>query len=293
MPGLIHNFVLMLLRHEVMPNPMKIALEKGFVFRTKPTDKHVKKFNVSLHEFQDWSVFHYGDPKDGEPILYFCHGGGFVAGMFKSYYDAIGPLYKALGHPIVVPDYPMPGEVDAMTMRNWVLNHFKFVRAEYPNSKIIVAGDSAGANMALALAQDLKAKAPEMIDTLYSLYGWLDLTRQEEDFPDNKEEVLLRGDLTPDAAARFHADIPAADPRISPLFGDLGQLPPMRIITAAKDMLYAESIELDRRLTELGAGHSYKCYDKYAHDFWLLPTPDGRRGLKEMAAMMREDFASF
>jgi len=197
-----------------------------------------------------------------------------------------------LGFPIIAADYPMPNDVDALTMRKWAEDHFRAVHKKYSNSKIILAGDSAGANMALALAQQLGEKAPNMIDVLYSLYGWLDLSRERSDYPDNYEEVLLDSELTPDAAARFYGDIDAKDPRISPLFGDMDHLPLVRIITADKDMLHEDSLELDQRLKAAGKNVSYKCYEKYAHDFWLLPTPDGRRALRELAAMMRADVVS-
>jgi len=270
---------------------MKIALEKGFVFRSAPTEKHIKKFDVSSHEFEDWKVLHYGTPKDGDPILYYLHGGGFVAGMFKNYYDNIGPLSKELGFPVIVPDYKMPEEVDAKVMQASIMAHFEQVRADYPNSKILVGGDSAGAHAALVLAQMLGAEAPQMIDALYLLYGWFDLTRQEADYPNNYEEVLLSAELTPQAANRFRGDIPADDPRISPIFGTIDQLPRVQMITGDKDMLFAESLMLDERLAAAGADYSHFVHKGYAHDFWLLPSPDGRRAMREMAAMMRGDAA--
>ena len=290
MPSLIHKFVLSLLRRGVIPNAMKKALLKGYVFRQAPTDTYCKKYDVSLSEFQEWPVLTYGQPKDGDPILYYCHGGGYVAGMFKSYYDAIGPLYKALKLPIIVPDYPMPFEVDALSMRRWVSEHLASIKQTYPNSPIVLGGDSAGANMALALAQGLGKGASSDLKSLYLLFGWLDLRRGPEDYPDNYEEVILDPALTPKASERFRGDLPADDPRISPILGDLSHLPPVRIVTGDKDMLHDDSIELERRLTELGKDPVLTNYPGYSHDFWLLPTPDGRRSLKNIARSIRADF---
>ena len=289
MPGFIHNFVLSLFRSGVIPNAMQKAVDDEFVFRQRPTDKHREEFDLTSEKFQDYFVHTYGKPKDGEPVLYFCHGGGFVAGMFKSYYDAIGPLYKALGFPVIVPDYPMPNEVDALTMRKWALAHFKKVRADYPKSPIIVGGDSAGANMALALAQELGVRAKDDIMALYILYGWLDLSRKEEEFPNNKEEVFLDAAYIPKTSDRFRGDLAADDPRISPLFGDMSNLPLTRVISADKDMLYAESLALDLRLKQNDCAYTHNVHYGYGHDFWLLPTPDGRRAMKEMARMMKGD----
>ncbi len=283
MPSLIHNIVLAVVRAELIPNAMKIALEKDFVFRRPPTDKYVQKFDVSTELFRDYPVYSYGRPLDGQPLLYFCHGGGFLAGMFKAYFDTLGPLSKSLNYPMIVPDYPMPREVTALQMREWVLAHFKKTRSQYPNSDIIVGGDSAGANMALALAQDLGSSAKADIAQLYLLYGWYDLTRAESDYPQNKEEVLLRSDGIVLATDRFRGDLSAEDPRISPLFGSLTDLPPIHMISADKDMLYAESQALEAALIENQQTVSHFTYKNYAHDFWLLPSPDGRKALRAMA----------
>ncbi len=289
MPGFIHNFVLSAIRWGLVPNPMQKAVDGGFVFRQEPTNKHRKKFNITTETFQDHSVHIYGIPKDGDPILYFCHGGGFVSGMFKSYYDTLGSLYRAVGCPVIAPDYPMPIETDAVSMRVWVLAHFKTIRKAYPNSAIIMGGDSAGANMALRIAQELGTSAKKDITALYILYGWLDLTRREANYPNHKEEVLLDATYMDRVTDRFRGDISADDPRISPLFGDMGDLPPVRIIAGDKDMLFAESLALIMRLRDEGHDFTHKIYNGYAHDFWLLPTPDGRRALREMAEMMYVD----
>ena len=287
MPSIAHNIVLWAFRRGFVPNPMQIALEKGFVFRKPPDDKHVEKFDVSVSSFQEFPLYTYGKPADGDPILYFGHGGGYLAGMFKAYFDGIGALYRALGFPIIVPDYPMPVETDALTTRQWTLDHFKSVRAEFPKSPIIVGGDSAGANLTLALAQDLGSDAKHDIHALFMLFGWFDLTRAEANFPVNKEEVLLSPDGIFGAAERFRGVMSATDPRISPIFGKFEDLPKIYMISGDKDMLFADSQDLEAKLKELGHPYSHFTHKGYAHDIWLLPSPDGRRALKHIATTMQ------
>ena len=289
MPGIIHNLILTAYRTGLVPNPMKKALETGRVIRQRPSKKHVEKIGVQTDEFDGSRVHTYGTPKDGDPILYFCHGGGFLIGMIHPYFDFIGWMQKAADLPAIVPDYPMPVETNAEGMQAWVNAHFRSVLRQYPNSPIILAGDSAGAHMALRLTQELASNERKSIAGLYSLFGWLDLTREQADYPDNKEEVLLRADVIGEAIDRFRGDIPAGDPRISPLFGDLSDLPPTRIITGDKDMLHAESIALNARLREAEIDPKYKVYQGYAHDFIMFPSPDGKRGIREIAAMMKTD----
>lgn len=287
MAGIVHNIALAAFRHGLVPNPMAKALEKGFVFRTKPTQKMNAKYDLSATEFEASAVYTYGAPKDGEPLLYYGHGGGYLAGMFASYFDAIGRLYKALGMPVIAPDYPMPPDVDAARTREWTLAHFRKVLADYPNSPIIVAGDSAGANLALALVQELKPKERKRISGLFMLYSWLDLTRTTADYPVHKAEVLLDAELVPEAAKRFAGDIDLGSATVSPMFGDLKGLPDVYIVTADLDMLYQDSIDFRAKAEAAGNAVHWTEHKNYAHDFWLLPTPDGQRALKDMAADMK------
>ncbi|NNE57946.1 MAG: alpha/beta hydrolase [Hellea sp.] len=296
MPSLIHKFILAVYRTGLVPNPMKMALENGRVIRQHPKEKQQKKYKIATDKFQDFRVHSYGVPKDGEPILYFCHGGGFLIGMIEPYFDMIGNLQKELEFPAIAPDYPMPTETDAIGMQAWIKAHFKATQAAFPNSKFIIAGDSAGAHMALRLAQQLSEEdrdpAIANIVGLYIMFGWLDLSRTESDYPHNKEEVLLEACVIGGAIDRFRGDIASNDARISPLFGSLNDLPPVRIVSGGKDMLYEESIALEKRLNEIGESLIHKKFSAYAHDFIMFPSSDARKGIRDIAEMMRADVAS-
>ncbi len=291
MPSFTHNLILTAYRMGLVPNPMKKALDTGRVIRQRPSDKHVKKFDLRTEQFEGSPVYNYGVPNDGDPILYYCHGGGYVIGMLEPYFDLTGNLYKALQFPVIVPEYPMPLEIDALSMRQWVLNHFNSVLENYPKSPIILAGDSAGANMALALAQELPKNRRKSIAGLYMLFSWLDLRRGEADYPEHKEEVLLHREYMEGVTDRFRGDLAAADPRISPIFGALDQLPPMRIISADRDMLYEDSTELDRLMSAGNYPYTHHTYEGYGHDFWMFPSSDGRKAISKITANMKEDVA--
>ena len=175
---------------------------------------------------------------------------------------------------------------------SWTLAHFRNVLDSYPNSPIIVAGDSAGSNLTVALAQGLNADERARINALFVLYAWLDLTRVEADYPNNKEEVLLRADLIPLASERFAGDTPLDDPMISPLYGEVGNLPHIHVITGDKDMLHQDSLDFLKRVKNKGGSIDVTNHTGYGHDFWLFPTPDGARETRNMAALMKASLQS-
>jgi len=181
----------------------------------------------------------------------------------------------------------MPLETDAQGMRDWTLAHFLQLRQDFPDSPIILAGDSAGANLILALTQALSQTDRANVPSVFLLYGWFNLDRISQDYPVNKEEVLLSADLIPKTAIRFAGDMPLNDPSISPIFGKLNDLPELHIVSADKDMLYQDSIDLEQKATDAGVKVQHTTHYGYGHDFWLFPTPDGNKAVKALAEDMK------
>lgn len=256
---------------------------KNRVGRQKPSEKQVKRYGISASEYEDWTVYNFGALKDGQPILYYCHGGGFIFGMFDTYYDAIGKLAREAGMSAIAPDYPMPPEVDMPTMRKWAVSHFKHIARTYPNSPIIVAGDSAGANYALRLAQTLPKTVRKKVAHLFLLYPWTNLSRDPDDYTVHSEEALLFNEGLPDAAARFAGGKPVDHPAVSPVFGEMGDLPRTSVYSGDKDMLFPDAVELANKLSQAGALEAHNVAVGYAHDYWIFPSPDGKKALKELA----------
>ena len=212
MPGLIHNLTLMAVRHGLVPDPLKKAYETQTVLRTQPSAKLAKKYHIQDTMFGHQNIYTFGSPQNGKPILYYGHGGAFVTGMFESYFMALGRLYQNLKMPVIAPDYPMPLETDARDMREWALAHFRQVIQDFPDSPLIISGDSAGANLVLALTQDLSTTERARVQAIFALYGWFNLERVSQDYPNHKEEVLLSADLLPKSALRFAGGLPLSDP---------------------------------------------------------------------------------
>jgi len=192
MPGLLHNLTIAIARRFPIPDPMALGLEQNIVIRQAPTARQIKKHELTKFNFQGSDVFHFGKPINGEPLLYFCHGGGFITGLFKEYFDGIGRLRKKLDLPIICADYPMPPETDAQGLLDFNLACFRHVRETYPDSPVIISGDSAGGHMTMTLTQALSKEEREAVPAIFPLFAVVDMRRDQDDEPFEKEEVLLK-----------------------------------------------------------------------------------------------------
>lgn len=288
MPGLIHRSVIGLIRKFPLPDPMELGLKENIVIRQDPTNSQLKKHNITVETFRDRPVFVYGQPVNGEPILYFCHGGGFVTGMFKQYFDAVGRLYKKLGHPVMCADYPMPPETSAKGLLDFNLACFRDMRERYPESPVLIAGDSAGGHMTMTLTQALSKQERQAVSAIFPLFPAVDMRRENNDQPFEKEEVLLHKKNMEGVRNRFVGDLDNADPVVSPICGELTGLPPVHIYSADKDPLHVDSVDLEAALKKNGQPHSHHVFKGYGHDFILFfPTPDGLKGLSRVTEHMR------
>ncbi len=288
MVGLIHRTSVALAK-KFLPDPMALGLKENIVIRQKPTDGQRKKHNITVEAFQDRPVFVFDQPKNGEPLLYFCHGGGFITGMLKEYYDAVARLQKKIGIPVICADYPMPPETDAQGLLDFNLACFRNVRENYPDSPIIISGDSAGGHMTMTLTQALSKKERKAVSAIFPLFAVADMSREDDGQPYHKEEALLKKKNMPGVRDRFIGTFDKKDPIISPLYGELTDLPPVHIYSADKDPLYQDSLDLEAAFKANGQAHTHHIFQGYGHDFILFfPTPDGARGLAKLASHMRE-----
>lgn len=293
MPGLIHNLAIAFLRKFPLPDPIGMGLKDNSVIRQAPSEKQIRKGEIVISDFNGSAIYQFGQPVNGEPVLYFCHGGGFVTGMFKQYYDAMMRLRKEIGTPIICPDYPMPPETDARGVVDFTLAHFRSFRKQYPDSPIIISGDSAGGHLTLTLTQALSPEERKAVSAIFPLFPVTDMRRSPLDIEFCKEEVLLYQDVMEGVGHRFVGEFDKADPIVSPICGELSGLPPVHLYSADKDPLYLDSKDLEAAMKISGQDHTHHVFEGFGHDFILFfPTPDGVKGLRRVARHMKASFVT-
>ena len=143
-------------------------------------------------------------------------------------------------------------------------------------SDIIIFGDSAGGNLAVALALHLRDKGLPQPAALILLSPWADFehkdgTSRTENF--TKDKVL--GEGTPFAphlrkTPPYAGSLPLDDPRLSPIHADLSGLPPMLIQTGGYDLLLTENEQLAEKAKADGTSVTFTVYPEMPHVFPLV-----------------------
>ncbi|HJV27637.1 MAG TPA: alpha/beta hydrolase [Aromatoleum sp.] len=191
------------------------------------------------------------------PVTVFFHGGGFVSCGLDTH-DTLCRYLAARSGSLVVsvdyrlaPEHRFPAPVDdAVAAVRWVHDHADEIGAEA--TRIVVAGDSAGGNLAAAAAKVLRDGGPAICHQLL-LYPVIDSACDSASFRELAQAPMLTAEMMrwfwrhylPDAAA-------GNDPRASLLNGNLAGLPPAIVITAEEDPLRDEGEAYARAMEDAG-----------------------------------------
>ena len=199
------------------------------------------------------------------------HGGAYVLGLNGLQFSMMTELSDTTGAVIILPDYPLPPERFAEDIIDWAAAHFDAVVTEYGSENIMLGGDSAGANLALALCQTIPDIAT---DRLILISPWVDLDMANMDADTPNSELLLDPVSLRRAGHRYAGNRKPADPLISPINANLTKMPPMTIITGEMDLLHSDIAQFAALAKAAGVRRKYAVYGEYGHYWMFYPTPD-------------------
>lgn len=170
---------------------------------------------------------------ENREVVLQLHGGGYIGKIRNAYRDFAVLYAKMSGKRAVLsvdyrvaPENPYPAALeDACAAYEWLLE------MGCASDKIIIAGDSAGGGLALALCLYLKDKKKPLPKKLVLMSPWTDLAATGDSYETNFEKDPLFGNTTDSMIYNnaYYGDNDPKLPYISPLYGDYEGLPPMQI----------------------------------------------------------------
>lgn len=218
------------------------------------------------------------------PVCVYFHGGGYIAGSLNSHRDMASTLaHLAQVRMLMVdyrlaPEHPFPAaHQDAMAVYQALL-----AKGVDPR-QILMGGDSAGGNLALATAQAVRDAGLPLPRALLLFSPWLDLTHQGASISSNSDsDAMLHRQLLDDALAMYAPHTPATDVRISPLLGNLAGLPPCLTVVSLSEILRDDTLRLHDQLQALGIGSTCLQWKHTPHAFPVMARllPEAREALR-------------
>jgi acetyl esterase len=212
-------------------------------------------------------------PKRSHGTVVWFHGGGWVVGGLDTHDPMCRTLADAARCTVVsvayrlAPEHPFPIPLeDAWAALLWV-------SANHPSTPLVVAGDSAGGNLAAVCALRARDRGGPRLALQVLVYPVTNHDTTTTSYIERGGEGALMGrrsmewfwdQYVPDPAAR-------ANPEASPLRAhDLSRLPPAVVVTAEYDPLRDEGRAYARRLRESGVAVTAHHYADMAHPFFAF-----------------------
>lgn len=213
----------------------------------------------------------------GEPtgIMHYIHGGGWAVGDLATINHTARRLCDGLSMVIVTstyrlaPENPFPaGYDDSLAAARWVQVHRSDLGGD--NLPTVLGGDSAGGNLAAAIALELRDTGEPTFDVQLLLYPAVDLRPSAADYGSRRRNAdpTLRSDLMSVYVGDYVGEADTADQRISPIAAnDLSNLPPALIVVQSVDPLRDEAVAYADRLRNAGVTVELLEFDNMTHGF--------------------------
>jgi len=203
--------------------------------------------------------------------LIYLHGGAYALGSAKGYRGMVAQLAAAAGMTALVPDYSRAPEAQyPVALEEMVAIYSRLLQDGLDSKTTVIAGDSAGGGLTLALAMVLRDRGIVAPAALGLICPWADLAIDVDERRPVLRDPLIVPSMTAEWAPRYVGSFDPRLPGISPVYGDMTGLPPIVMQTASDDPI---SIDADKIETACAASKpailDHRRFDDMWHDFHL------------------------
>ena len=203
-------------------------------------------------------------PRIDRPVrgqIFYLPGGGYVNPPSIFHWWFIARMVKILGVACTVPVYPLAPEHECEIGIAFAVDAYRQLVDEHGAQDIVVMGDSAGGGLALAMLQQAKTMPAGLVLNA----PWLDASVSDPSQIEIERGDFMLNRFTLRTWGRWWAGSrDLQDPLVSPLFGDLSNLPPTLMFCGSADILVADARRLAaaapdkvRYVEEAGMMHVY------------------------------------
>lgn len=276
---------------------LRPLLEMGTMFSMLPWTVHFKEIELrqkNCFRFVKGEAIIPNNPINTCQIILYLHGGGYTIGSSHTHRSLVGKLAKKTGRIGILPEYrkapeyPFPAALeDAFFAYKALID-----RGKLPED-IILAGDSAGGGLVMALLLELKKEKLPMPKAAVCISPWVDLAATGQSIIDNQDkDPLVDIDKLRIWAKMYSGNEDITHPQISPLYADLSGLPPMLIQVSNTEMLYDDSVRLAYKAEQAGVEVNLQVWDGLIHWWHLFQNaiPEAGEAIQKIADFINSRF---
>ena len=229
-------------------------------------------------------------PHGDRRVILYCHGGGYTSGNLGYSRVLSSKLAHATGYDVLsfeyrlAPEHPYPAAVED-GLRAW--DHLMYLG--YGARDVVVAGDSAGGNLALVLCHRLRAEGRMLPAALILMSPWTDMTASGPSYTERAEiDPMLTPEYIHSVRQAYAPGHDLRDPNLSPLFGEFTGFPPTLIQVGTHEILYSDAARLHDAMRAAGAECRLEVWNDMWHVFQMFPIKKAAAAMEQTARFLLE-----
>jgi acetyl esterase/lipase len=206
-----------------------------------------------------------------EHVLLYLHGGGYVMGSPNTHRKLCGDLSRATGMLVWLPDYPLAPEAPFPQAIEALAPTYEHLVGLVGASNLVIAGDSAGGGLTVALLLAARDAGQEMPAAAVCISPWADLARADHgESPNAATDPIVRAEDTARMVSWYLAGADPLDPLASPARADLQGLPPLLVHVGSTELLLDDAVTLAEQAEAAGVKVTLEVWPDMVHVWHLF-----------------------
>jgi epsilon-lactone hydrolase len=223
--------------------------------------------------------------------LLFLHGGGYCIASVRDYREFVGRLAKATRRRVLSVEYRLAPEHPFPAALNDAIRAYRWLRVSKPDQNIVVGGDSAGGGLSMSLLISLRDAGEPLPCGAFLISPSTDLAKEGASMQSRAAvDPIITPETTQRYAKAYAGERSVREPLISPLYADLGNLPPLLILVGDCERLLDDSTRLAQKARHAKTQVTIEVWDEMVHiwPFFASLLPEGRAAIQHVAEFVGE-----
>lgn len=230
-------------------------------------------------------------PHKRRRVILYCHGGGYTSGGLGFSKVLAAKLTRATGMDVLAfdyrlaPEHPYPAAIED-GQAAW--DHL--MQLGFGARDVVLAGDSAGGNLALVLCLKLRAEGRMLPGALLLMSPWTDMSCSGESLTERADiDPVLTPEYIYAVREAYAGGLDPAQPELSPLLADLAGFPPTLIQVGTHEILFSDAERLAERMKAAGTECRLEVWEGMWHDFQMYPSKSASQAMQNAAHFLIEE----
>lgn len=308
MPSLRSRLLFLFMKHQYLlkfrlkPEPIDWTQHEAIIRFREQCEEGARRFGKLPADLQveplmidtlraEWLV-----PAQGtkDSVLFFVHGGGYVSGSCSDHRIHAAKFVEGTKMAALLYDYRLaPEHVFPAALDDSVQAYGWLLAQGISPARIVFVGDSAGGGLCLATLLALRDRGIALPAAAVALSPWTDLTCSGESYRSNARTCLSPTGTWTAFSTHYVGSANPTTPGISPLFGQLHDLPPLFISAGGNEILRDDAIAFATKARAAGVQVTLRVEEGLFHCYPVCAPliPEATQTMREICAFIRRQVA--